>query len=172
MKCRAGVAVGVVGGYLLGRSKKIKLALILGTVAAAPRPVKPRQPRRTDSVALDSDTTSRAEPLPDGLAGNRHLDPSPREEPLLDDARAESEFGGRPTDMAPPTPVNEAHDGDGSDLSETVIFSLDGRQYRLDLSMEDATKLRDSLAPFVAVARPKRAKSQGQRGRNGGRNRS
>ena len=58
---------------------------------------------------------------------------------------------------------------DESQAFETVIFGLDGRQYRLDLSGEDAAKLRDSLAPFVAVARPKGKSIRGRRGRSGGR---
>lgn len=164
MKCRAGVAVGVVGGYFLGRSKKIKLALILGSVGAGLRLGKPGQPLRTGPAALGSDDTSPAEGLPDEFSKNELSD-----EPRPNDRGDESALGGRPADIAPQMRVDGVHDGDGSDVPETVIFSLDGRQYRLDLSIEDATKLRDSLAPFIAVARPKRAKSQGQRGRNGGR---
>jgi len=37
MKCGARVALGVAGGYFLGRTKKMKLALMLGTVAAGQR---------------------------------------------------------------------------------------------------------------------------------------
>jgi hypothetical protein len=48
--------------------------------------------------------------------------------------------------------------------SETVVFSLDGHQYRLDLSVDDAVRLRESLAPFVAVARLKRGKGRTRRG--------
>jgi hypothetical protein len=41
----------------------------------------------------------------------------------------------------------------GGQASETVHFSLKGRQYEIDLSAENAAKLRDVLAPFVAAAR-------------------
>ncbi|MDT7753719.1 MAG: hypothetical protein QOD96_7381, partial [Pseudonocardiales bacterium] len=34
MKCGARVAIGVAGGYFLGRTKKMKLALMLGGMAA------------------------------------------------------------------------------------------------------------------------------------------
>jgi hypothetical protein len=37
MKCGARVALGVAGGYFLGRTKKMKLALMLGTLAAGRR---------------------------------------------------------------------------------------------------------------------------------------
>lgn len=52
-------------------------------------------------------------------------------------------------------------DLDGSDAAETVTFALAGRQYEIDLSGENAAKLRESLASFVAAAR-----------RSGGRQRS
>ena len=38
-------------------------------------------------------------------------------------------------------------------LSKTVVFSLGGRHYEIDLSAENAAKLRDVLAPLVAAAR-------------------
>ena len=37
MKCGARVALGIAGGYLLGRTKKMKLALIVGGLAAGKR---------------------------------------------------------------------------------------------------------------------------------------
>ena len=49
------------------------------------------------------------------------------------------------------------------DLDETVIedgagasirFSIEGRSYDIDLSEQNAQKLRDVLAPFVEAARP------------------
>lgn len=39
--------------------------------------------------------------------------------------------------------------GDG----ETVLFSLDGVAYEIDLTDDNARSLRDALAPFVAAAR-------------------
>jgi Lsr2 len=60
--------------------------------------------------------------------------------------------------MAKTTQVHLIDDLDGSQASDTVSFSLDGRGYTLDLSEKNAAKLRDALAPVVASAR-----------RNGGR---
>ena len=44
-------------------------------------------------------------------------------------------------------------DLDGVEAQETVSFSLDGTRYEIDLSAENAAKLRDSLAVYVANAR-------------------
>jgi hypothetical protein len=67
------------------------------------------------------------------------------------------------TRMAQQTTVRFIDDLDGSDASGTVDFSLDGRHYQVDLSEENATKLRDALAPFIDVAR--KAGGRGGRGR-------
>ena len=45
------------------------------------------------------------------------------------------------------------HDLDGSDAAGTVSFGLDGKTYEIDLSDDNAAKLRDSLAVFVGAAR-------------------
>jgi hypothetical protein len=49
-------------------------------------------------------------------------------------------------------------DLDGSVLEvgtgETVMFSLDGTAYEIDLTEENAEALRDAFAPWVAAARP------------------
>jgi hypothetical protein len=57
------------------------------------------------------------------------------------------------TQMAQETTVRLVDDLDGSDGSGTFDFSLDGRQYQVDLSDKNAAKLRDALAPFIGVAR-------------------
>jgi hypothetical protein len=44
-------------------------------------------------------------------------------------------------------------DIDGSDAAETVSFALDGVNYEIDLNAENAAKLRESLAPFIAHGR-------------------
>jgi hypothetical protein len=44
-------------------------------------------------------------------------------------------------------------DLDQGPASETVSFALDGTGYEMDLSQENAAKLRDAVAPFVAHAR-------------------
>jgi hypothetical protein len=53
-------------------------------------------------------------------------------------------------------------DLDGSEASGTIEFSLDAREYEIDLSDQNAAKLRDVLAPFVAAAR----RVRGGRGRH------
>lgn len=52
-------------------------------------------------------------------------------------------------------------DGDGT----TIRFALEGRSYDIDLSDENATKLRDALAPFIAVAQPVSSPAIGDRSR-------
>jgi hypothetical protein len=49
--------------------------------------------------------------------------------------------------------VTLVDDLDGSEASGTVSFALDGKTYEIDLSGGNATKLRDTLAPFAAAAR-------------------
>ena len=44
-------------------------------------------------------------------------------------------------------------DLDGSPADETVTFGLDGVTYEIDLSTDNAAKLRDELAPWVGHAR-------------------
>ena len=55
--------------------------------------------------------------------------------------------------MAQQVNVKFVDDLDGSDATGTVSFGLDGRTYEIDLSDDNAAKLRDSLASFVAAAR-------------------
>ena len=44
-------------------------------------------------------------------------------------------------------------DVDGGDADETVTFGLDGSTYEIDLSSQNAAKLRDAVAPYVGHAR-------------------
>lgn len=44
-------------------------------------------------------------------------------------------------------------DLDGGTAAETVRFGLDGTEYEIDLSTENASRFRSILAPFVASAR-------------------
>lgn len=55
--------------------------------------------------------------------------------------------------MAQKVVVHLSDDLDGSEANETVVFALDGRSYEIDLSSENASNLRESLAPFVAAGR-------------------
>ena len=64
--------------------------------------------------------------------------------------------------MAQQTTVRFIDDLDGSDASGTFDFSLDGRQYQVDLSDDNAAKLRDALAPFIDVARKTGGRRRGR----------
>jgi hypothetical protein len=55
--------------------------------------------------------------------------------------------------MAQQVNVKFVDDLDGSDAAGTVSFGLDGRIYEIDLSDDNAARLRDSLASFIAAAR-------------------
>ncbi len=44
-------------------------------------------------------------------------------------------------------------DLDGTDANETVTFSLDGNTFEIDLSAENAERLREAVRPFVAAGR-------------------
>ena len=44
-------------------------------------------------------------------------------------------------------------DIDGSDASETVAVGLDGAQYEIDLSTENADRLREALALYISHGR-------------------
>ena len=63
--------------------------------------------------------------------------------------------------MAQIREVRLVDDLDGEAADETVEFGIDGRNYEIDLSKENAVRLRDALADFVGAAR-----------RSGGRRRS
>src|SRR3954468_10146360 len=55
--------------------------------------------------------------------------------------------------MAQQVNVKFVDDLDGSDAAGTVSFAIDGRAYEIDLSDDNAARLRDSLASFVAAGR-------------------
>jgi nucleoid-associated protein Lsr2 len=55
--------------------------------------------------------------------------------------------------MAQKVTVTLVDDLDGSRAEETVGFGLDGVAYEIDLSSDNAGKLRDALADFVTGAR-------------------
>lgn len=63
--------------------------------------------------------------------------------------------------MAQKVTVQLVDDVDGSEADSTVEFGLDGVNYTIDLSTENASNLRDALAPYLEGAR-----------RTGGRKRS
>jgi hypothetical protein len=49
--------------------------------------------------------------------------------------------------------VRLVDDLDGEVADETVEFGIDGKNYEIDLSKENAGRLRDALADFVSAAR-------------------
>jgi len=55
--------------------------------------------------------------------------------------------------MAQRVQVLLVDDLDGGDAAETVSFALDGVTYEMDLSVANAGKLRDQLAPWIGHAR-------------------
>jgi hypothetical protein len=67
--------------------------------------------------------------------------------------------------MAQKVQVLLVDDLDGGEADETVSFALDGATYEIDLSGDNAQKLRKSLAPFTEHAR----KASGAQRRRGGR---
>ncbi|MEF3120919.1 histone-like nucleoid-structuring protein Lsr2 [Kocuria flava] len=58
-------------------------------------------------------------------------------------------------------------DLDGGPAEETVRFGLDGGQYEIDLSEENAARLREAMRPFIAKARRAQAKQGGKQARTG-----
>lgn len=70
--------------------------------------------------------------------------------------------------MAQKVQVILVDDMDGGEATETVPFALDGSTYEIDLSTENATKLREAFAPYVGQARRGgRSTGPGVRGRRG-----
>ncbi len=55
--------------------------------------------------------------------------------------------------MASKTVILLEDDTDGSEAAETVRFAIDGVNYEIDLSEQNAGKLRKAMEPYVAKAR-------------------
>ncbi len=67
--------------------------------------------------------------------------------------------------MATKTNVILVDDLDGGDAEETILFSLDGRDYEIDLSAANAEDLRASFEPWLNAARRiSRSRSAGSNG--------
>jgi nucleoid-associated protein Lsr2 len=64
--------------------------------------------------------------------------------------------------MAQIREVRLVDDLDGGGADETIAFGIDGRKYEIDLSKDNAGKLRDALSSYVAAAR----RAAGRRGRS------
>ena len=55
--------------------------------------------------------------------------------------------------MAQIREIRLVDDLDGATADETVEFGIDGKNYEIDLSKENAGRLRDALADYVSAAR-------------------
>ncbi len=71
--------------------------------------------------------------------------------------------------MAQKVQITLVDDLDGGEASETVEFGLDGTSYEIDLSRENAQKLRDSLASYIGEARRSSSRRRGGRTRSSAR---
>ncbi|GAB3443698.1 Lsr2 family protein [Streptomonospora sediminis] len=67
--------------------------------------------------------------------------------------------------MAQKVQVLLVDDLDGGEAEETVSFGVDGTSYEIDLSVDNATKLREAVAPYVEAARKAPSKTGGGRGK-------
>ncbi len=70
--------------------------------------------------------------------------------------------------MAKTVIVKLTDDIDGGDADETVHFGLDGKSYEVDLSAINASKLRDSLKPYIEKGRGSDGASRARRSRPSG----
>lgn len=70
--------------------------------------------------------------------------------------------------MAQKVQVLLIDDLDGGEAEETVSFGIDGSAYEIDLSSDNAAKLRSALAPFVEAARRAPTKRNNSRGKQRG----
>jgi hypothetical protein len=57
----------------------------------------------------------------------------------------------------------------GDEAAETVTFAIDGARYEIDLSADNAAKLRDTLAVYIANARRSSRTTVHGNGRRGSR---
>jgi hypothetical protein len=69
--------------------------------------------------------------------------------------------------MAQKVQVILVDDIDGGEAEESVSFALDGVNYEIDLSENNAASLREALAPWVGHARKVGGRSGGRRGSRG-----
>ncbi|MFI1971630.1 hypothetical protein BLA24_11135 [Streptomyces cinnamoneus] len=67
--------------------------------------------------------------------------------------------------MAQKVQVLLVDDIDGGEADETVTFALDGKSYEIDLTTDNADKLRQALADYVKAARRTGGRAAGGRGK-------
>jgi hypothetical protein len=110
----------------------------------------------TEDEAAQEETTEEAGPnenVQDAIVKDGKL---PEDKPKGEAAEEESDVNDRDLNVIQRIPVKWPDSVDGSEASEAVTFALDGRRYTLDLSKDNAARLREALAPFIAVARRSR----------------
>ncbi|MHA7146545.1 histone-like nucleoid-structuring protein Lsr2 [Arthrobacter sp. TmT3-37] len=69
--------------------------------------------------------------------------------------------------MAQRVQVQLVDDFNGEEAQETVRFGLDGSEYEIDLTTENASELRSALSQYVDVARKASGGRRGQGGQRG-----
>lgn len=69
--------------------------------------------------------------------------------------------------MAQKVQVLLVDDLDGGEAQETVSFGLDGASYEIDLSSDNAKRIREGLTPYVEAARKVGGRAGRGRGRGG-----
>ncbi|MEU1374886.1 Lsr2 family protein [Streptomyces triculaminicus] len=67
--------------------------------------------------------------------------------------------------MAQKVQVLLVDDLNGGEADETVTFALDGKSYEIDLTTDNADKLREALADYVKAARRTGGRTAGGRGK-------
>jgi hypothetical protein len=68
-------------------------------------------------------------------------------------SRSFSDIEFQEPEMARKVQVLLEDDIDGTPGAETVVFSLDGKSYEIDLSEKNAEKLREAFAPWIGAGR-------------------
>jgi len=58
-------------------------------------------------------------------------------------------------------------DINGQEPAQTLYFALDGKDYEIDLTEQNATALRDAMASWIAAARPASARVPSPRSKPG-----
>ncbi|MHA7145141.1 histone-like nucleoid-structuring protein Lsr2 [Arthrobacter sp. TmT3-37] len=69
--------------------------------------------------------------------------------------------------MAQRIQVNLVDDLNGEEAQETVRFGIDGTDYEIDLTTENAEKLRSALSEYVEKGRKAKTGRRGQSGQGG-----
>jgi septation ring formation regulator EzrA len=63
-------------------------------------------------------------------------------------------------------------DLDGSEAIQTIIYTIDGQEYEIDLSEENIQRFHEALEPFVSASRQVQRQAAPTRRRGDGRRRS